>query len=357
MKSQRGFNLIDLLIGMAISLMGLLAVGQILLSFTQQRNTITQTLEAQSNGVMAMYLMEKDFTQAGYGLMNIQDCSRINWYFNGTGHYDDPYGPVTANLAFTTLPLKITDGGATGSDAFEVQYGNPRSGAPVAVAIQNQTGGYGTQINVASVAGFAQSDLIVTDVGGSCTMGQIDTPNTVSVSLNRPTAPAASYLYNTNARPAGAAAGWEAAVANTTLVANLGAFVSRRYRIANEVLQVADYNSAYTYSDLVDGIVFLKAEYGLDTNADGTVDVWSTGVPAVNVPGIGTQVVAIRLGLVARSPLYEKTAVDAPTVLTVLPAITTAPTSLAVTYAVPDTHYRYRTYYTVIPLRNAIWAR
>ena len=356
MRSQRGFNLIDLLIGMAISLMGLLAVGQVLLSFTQQRNTITQTLEAQSNGVMALYLMERDFTQAGYGLMNIQDCSRINWYFNGTGYYNDPFGVATTNLAFTTLPLKITDGGA-GSDAVEVQYGNPRSGVPVAVAIQTQTGGYGTAINVASVAGFAQSDLIVADVGGSCTMGQIDTPNTVAVSLNRPTAPAASYLYNTNTRPVGATAGWEAAVANTTLVANLGAFVSRRYRIANDILQVADYNSAYTYSNLVDGIVFMKAEYGMDTNSDGTVDVWSAGIPAVNVPGIGPQVIAVRIGLVARSPLYEKTAINAPSVLVVLPAITTAPTAAAVTYTVPDTHYRYRTYYTVIPLRNAIWAR
>jgi type IV pilus assembly protein PilW len=352
MKLQRGFNLIELLIGMAISMMGLLAVGQILLSFTQQRNTITQTLEAQSNGVMALYLMEKDFTQAGYGLMSIQDCSRINWYFNGTGYYNDPYGAATSNLAFTTLPLKITDGG-TGSDIFEVQYGNPRSGAPVAVAIQTQTGGYGTALNVASVAGFAQSDLIVTDVSGSCTMGQIDTPNAVSVSLTRPT----TYIYNTNTRPLGATAGWDAAAANTTLIANLGGFVSRRYRVVNETLQVADFSSAYTYSTLVDGIVFMKAEYGLDTNADGTVDVWSTGVTATNTAAIGNQVIAVRLGVVARSPLYEKNAVDAPTVLTVLPSIDVAPTSAAVTYTVPDTHYRYRTYYTVIPLRNVIWSR
>lgn len=356
MKTQRGFNLIDLLIGLAISLFGLLAVGQILLSFTQQRNTITQTLEAQSNGVLALYLMEKDLTQAGYALMNIQGCSRINWYLNGTGHYNDPYGAATTFLAFTTLPVKITDGGAGSSDVLEIQYGSPRSGAPVTVVTQTQAGGYGTPIQVASREGFAQGDLIVTDVGGSCTMGQIDEPNSGPPAfLNRPTGVA--YPYNTDTRPGAATTGWDAAVANTTLVANLGAFVSRRYQIINEALLMADYGTDYTYANLVDGIVFMKAEYGLDTDANGTVDSWTRGLVANNVPAIGAQVIAVRIGLVARSPLLEKTAVDAPAVLTILPAITTTPTAAAVTYTVPDTRYRYRTYYTVIPLRNVIWSR
>lgn len=357
MNSQRGFNLIDLLIGLAISLFGLLAVGQILLSFTQQRNTITQTLEAQSNGVLAQYLIEKDLTQAGYALMSIQDCAQINWYLNGTGHYNNPY--VTSALAaFTTLPVRITDGGAGNSDTLEIQYGNAASGAPVTVATQTQAGGYGTPIEVASREGFAAGNLIVTDVGGTCTMGQIAEPTTgPPASLNRPTG--AGYPYNTDSRPGAATTGWDAAVANTTLVANLGNFVSRRYQIINEALQMADYSTDYTYNNLVDGIVFMKAEYGVDAAGGGVVTEWRKGTAANNVAALGNQVIAVRIGLVARSPLLERDQVTDLTKLEVLPAITT-PSAAAVNY-VPDAanaaNFRYRTYYTVIPLRNVIWSR
>jgi hypothetical protein len=97
----------------------------------------------------------------------------------------------------------------------------------------------------------------------------------------------------------------------------------------------------------------MKAQYGLDTNSDGAIDSW--GSPSTVITN-AVQVLAVRVGLVARNPLYEKTEVTTDDTIVVLPAIT-SPNSAAVTYTIPDKHYRYKTYYSVIPLKNVFWGK
>ena len=101
-----GFSLIELMVGLTISLLGLLALGQIMLTFSQTRNSITQTTSAQSNGVMALYLIEKDLAQAGFSMMELQNCDRINFHFNGTSYDQAPLPtalPATGAVALTAL--------------------------------------------------------------------------------------------------------------------------------------------------------------------------------------------------------------------------------------------------------------
>jgi prepilin-type N-terminal cleavage/methylation domain-containing protein len=173
---HRGFSLIELMIGLAISLVGLLAIGQIMLTFSQQRNTISQTMNTQNNGVMALYLMERDLSQAGYGMMGL-GCDRINYYFNGTGYYNSPYsttnlpGASTGNIALTELPVRILSGG-TGSDTIEVQYGRSTSGVPGAEIIADQAA-YSSDYSIAAGAGFAVNDLFIARSGGICTLAQV----------------------------------------------------------------------------------------------------------------------------------------------------------------------------------------
>ena len=132
LRKQGGFNLIDLLIGMVIGIFGMLAVAVVFRDFGQARNTQVQASESQTNGTMALYLIERDLGQAGYGMMGLQNCAFIN-YHNGTSNfYDTPYGAATlpgiGTIALTTLPVRIVDGGAF-SDAIEIQYANSNSGA------------------------------------------------------------------------------------------------------------------------------------------------------------------------------------------------------------------------------------
>ena len=51
-------------------------------------------------------------------------------------------------------------------------------------------------------------------------------------------------------------------------------------------------------------IVQLQAQYGKDTDGDGAVDTWDEITPAA--PNAWLQVVAVRIGLVARSAMPER---------------------------------------------------
>jgi len=395
-RAQRGFSLIEMMVGLAISLAALMAVGQIMLAFSQQRATVTQTMATQSNGTMALYLLERDLAQAGYAMIYLQDCDRIHWSWNGTTFNVDPYStatrPGSGNVALTTLPVRIYDG-ATGSDTIDVQYGRPASGAPVAVITTGQAGTYGAAYNLSTLVGLADQDMVVADeptpigtVTNTCTLAQLSRDgsqpvgtspiDTATVSVAHGSASA----FNVTTRPTGTT-GWNIAVANSHLY-NLGSFTSRRYTVAvtggswaaatgfRTALQIAEF-PAFTASDLVDDIIFLKAQYGIDTNADGAVDQWVNGTSAIDNTTV-TTVLAVRIGIVARSPLLEKATVEAPATVSVIPAAAgvactmtdpasgecgTCAANMEVKCTVPDRRYRYKAYSTTIPLRNVIWGR
>jgi type IV pilus assembly protein PilW len=321
---HRGFSLIELMIGLTISLLGLAAVSQMMVAFSQKRNSITQTLAAQDNGVMALYRLERDVGQAGYGLMPLQTCATIA---NG------------ANPSFTPFPLVITDGGTGVSDMITIKGVNPASGIP-GTELDNTSGSTmtGSQYNVRSSLGFSVNDLVAAT--NTCTA----TPVT-SIS-----ATAIGYSYSP-ALPSSAVAGY---------LAYLGApgeFFNRQYAIGTQALTVADY-PAFTTNNLVDNIVFMKAQYGLSaTGASTVVTSWVSGATALNSANVN-RVVAVRIGVVAKATSSE--VVEQPDPLPLLPQIldpTGAEIGAAVTFPLPDTRTRYRAYSTIIPLKNSIWTR
>ena len=365
----RGFSMVDLLVGIAIGILGLLAVTKVLVDFNKSRNTTVQLMETQNNGAMAMYLLERDLAQAGYGLMPLLNCSTVQWYY------------TQQKSAFSPVPVAISDGGAS-SDVISVQYGKNSSGIPAVTITQNQPS-YTAPYTVASITGFIVGDQIVTDSGSVCTLGQVTTVNNVSYTISRTydavTPGNTPYLPDPSNLPANAGTAWhsdsaattQATVANLIAVngaqlVNLGQFVGNSYSASNNALNVGSF-PGYATTPLVDGVTMIKAQYGLDNNSDGIVDSWS---PGYNI-GAGTgfqvsntnakQVIAIRVGVVVRSPLFEKNVVAQPATLTVLPDTTGTLPGDSFTYTVPTAgngdHYRYKVYYTVIPLKNVIWGR
>lgn len=389
-KLHKGYSLIELMIGVTIGLFGMLAVSQVFVTFNQQRTTSTQTMEAQSNGVMALYLMERDLAQSGYGLMSMQSCEDgdaavdsdgdgtidndqdIHWYYA-------PAGCTTScglQTSLSTKPVSIVvgtgnpaDGIDVASDTILVQYAKASSGAPGATVLTAQAASSAELFQLASVAGFAIEDIAVANVANSCTLFQVTNVNTVDRSLAHITdytitvsgvTENRTSAYNPAALPA--APGWETAAADS-LIVNLGALISRRYSLsADGVLQMQGYTDT-TPATLVEGIVYMKAQYGLNNaggSTDKSVDLWTTDLTTITTAGKVdySKVLAVRVGVVARSPLYEKDAVDAPTTLTVLPEILDAggvTIGAELTYTVPDDHFRYKVYSTIIPLRNVIW--
>lgn len=324
-RRQTGFSLIELMIGLTISLLGLVAVGQMMMSFSKQRSSITQTLAAQDNGVMALYRLERDIGQAGYGLMPLINCASIA---NG------------ASPSFTPYPVVITDGG-TSSDMITVKGTNPASGVPgTELDSASGTTMTGSQYNVRSSNGFSVNDFVAAT--NTCTM----TPIT-SVS-----ATAIGYSY-APALPSSSDAGY------LVYFGAAGEFFNRQYAVNATSLTVADY-PAFTTNNLVDNIVFLKAQYGLSDTANSTaVTSWVSGATALSSANV-SRVVAIRVGVVARAAASEGNVIDQPNPLTVLPQVLNAADTeigAAVSFALPDTRTRYRAYYTVIPMKNVIWTR
>lgn len=329
MRRQRGFNLIELLIGLTISLMGLAAVSQVMMTFSKKRNAITQTMAAQDNGVMALYRMEKEISQAGYGLMavtglpTLQTCATITDGAN----------------SFSPVPVQIVDNGAGNSDEIRLVYAYTTSGLPGTEL--NASGGYtmtSTQYNVRANVGFSVGDKVVAT--NNCI---VTTVNSVASQL--------AIGFN----PA------QTASTNSGYVANLGpnGIVGRHFAVTSGALTMGEY-PAYTANNLVDEIVYLKAQYGLAANSTATVvSSWVSGSTAINSGNVA-RLIAVRVGVVARSALRENETIDQPNPLPLLPEVTDSggvSIGAAATYSVPDARYRYRAYSTVIPLKNVIWTR
>ncbi|MBL0075072.1 MAG: PilW family protein [Rhodocyclaceae bacterium] len=344
MRQQRGFNLVELMIGLTISLMGLAAVASMMMTFSKNRGSVAQTQAAQDNGVMALYRLERDVGQAGYGLMDLQGCTPT--IVNGDG----------TNPSFAVLPISIGFVGAGVSDTILVQGTNPVSGIP-GTELSSPTAGGNTMTSsrfyVRSSLGFNIDDRVVTNaLAPDCTLVTVTAIDQVAAAGP---VPAHSIISFTPALSASALPGF---------LANFGPgviggrdFFSRRYAIGLTGLTVADF-PAYTTSNLVDNIVFMKAQYGLaDTASSTTVTRWVSGATLIDNTNV-QRVIALRVGVVARSTKREDAEIDQPNPLPLFDEkADSAGGTDAVSFTIPDMNIRYRAYSTIIPLKNVIWTR
>jgi type IV pilus assembly protein PilW len=353
-RHERGFNLVEMMVGITIGLLGLLAVTTVFVNFNKHNKVQTSLIESQSNGAMAIFLMERDIDLAGFGFMNLQGCTCT--LASGPSTPAFCIGSSTSNTvrAQSSIPIIITDGGAN-SDTIEVRYGTPSSGLS-ALTMATSQANYGDPLQLQSVAGVVVGDKLVLNRGGSCAAYQATdiTPySAVTPSLTRTVSIASTMAnnlptINPTAQPS---VGYPTAMINDQ-VTNLGQYVDKVYSVNPNTQQLLEQPDAtLNVTDaIVDNIVYLKAELGIDTVGDQKIHQWSKPVGAI---ANYSTVLAVRVGVVARTQATDSDAPTPPT-LVVLPAI---PSSAGneLDYAVPDTRYRYKVYYTIIPLRNMIW--
>jgi type IV pilus assembly protein PilW len=334
-----------MMIGITVGMLGMLAVSTVFVSFNKHRTVETSLMEAQSNGAMALYLLERDLDRAGYAFMELQGCTCT--YVSGGG------ATLTSNPAFcerrpsdvlvhaqSAIPLFITDGGNQ-SDSIFIQYGTPGGGLPISQVLTKQND-VSDDFQLKSIAGITVNDKLVMNRGGACALYQA---TDFSGSLKT-----VVHAQNTiNPDPtAWPAVGYDTAFPDDQLI-NLGQYVSKNFHVDEAAAQLLE-NTGPQYDNdtpVVENIVYLKAEVGIDTDGDKRVNSWSK--PA-SITDYGA-VAAIRVGVVARSQATEN---DSPTAATleVLPAITGGAKQ---DYTVPDRKFRYKVYYTIIPLRNMLW--
>ena len=378
-----GFSLVEVMVAMVIGLLGIIVMMQVFSAVEKQKRTTTGGDDAINSGSIALYGVERDIRQSGWGInaLPLIGCS-VSGLAVGVSI---PLVPVTINSALIT-------GQDDNTDTLLVISGN----------------GNGT----------VEGDFIVSQGGdnfGVQTLKAFNPPDRVVATPSTRPAPCSLASY-TVAPITGSTVALTTTITDPTVMTNgklynLGAnpFI-RAYAIRNGTLTMCNYRTAdcgaaanntdpAIWVPIANGVISLRAQYGRDTATaamDGIADVWDQAVATTATPVStdGTKntnacgllrVSALRIALAARSNQPERTLdwpaltlhVTTPQTIDVASSTTTplpwaGSSQVAFTInateagnvqivpASPDAtatwptwqDFRYKVFQTVVPLRN-----
>lgn len=374
-RRQAGMSLVELMVGMLIGLIGIVIITHVYVTNEQQKRATTAAGSAQTNGAIALFAIERDLRQAGFGLNHSRafecncnpgantGCSAIQHYYGGTYSFP-PAGSVSgARGGLTLYPVIITDL-PNKPDTLSIFYGSDNErvlATQMTIAMANA----GSDIQLDGTAGFDVGNLVVLQNSTTCALVEV-------------TGVTASALQHSGGSWNPSGGGTLPSFGAGAYIFNLGsAPVWRSYGIAYDIgtdtnrgiLQLTDNYRVLTQGavseDIMNDIVDLQAQYGKDTNGDGIIDLWTKQLPAVTGTNFAAsdimQIKAVRLAVLARSEEWVKPAVPG-----VCDATTSAnrPTwggTAALPFPTFDAAgvlpscYKYRVFETMVPLRNMIW--
>lgn len=361
LRAQRGLTLVELMVSVVLGMLTVLVVTQVTLQAEGRRRTISMGSDAQVNGSLALFAMQRDIQMSGYGAVVQPDALGCTV----TGKFG-----AAAAFSFPLAPVVITNGLNGAPDTLTVLLSRTGdSSVPARITeIHPQAN---SSFVVDAAMGVRAGDLMIAvpktqSANTQCALVQVTTntaaPATTLSSTRIPHTSAGSSWNQSAALPAG---GY---VVDSYLL-NMGDMVARTYSVsATQNLQTTERSRAngnVNTADLFPQIVTLQALYGKDTDADDVVDTYDNTTPNTNAGWL--QVRTIRLAIVARSNQFEKTPVTTSQPLwdvgsTTVQGTVTAnchTSSQCITLQVNQTpdwqHYRYKVYETVIPLRNVLW--
>lgn len=390
---QAGMSMVELMVAMAIALIGTIIIFQVFEVSEGIRRTTTSGGDAQQNGQIGLYVVESDLRNAGMG---INDTPYAGCNANA---YDSTRAPTNFNLLMS--PVSIVGGAAnTAPDSLSIFYGSQYTVAN-STTITATMGSATANVKVIPSGryGFRTGDLLllmqpgtnncelmeVTALVGSDEIAHLSTAYTLDWVAAGPVGVASRF------NPAAGSFAFGGTGAAATRVFNLGnpydkngvyningptTPVYNTYSIVANQLVVASKFSGAAAAPIADNIVHMRALYGLDDGVNnGTV-----AINALYNPGDGLidryvdaatfdamaikpwqYIAVIKVVLVARSINAEKpsggggcdTTAAAPTWSG--SAFAGLQTSLDLSADASWQCYRYRVFETTIPLRNWIW--
>ncbi len=336
--NQYGFTLVEIMVGLVIGLIATLAIMQTIAAFEGQKRTTVGSADAQLNGNIAMYNIQRQVQMAGYGLP-IFDASSLK---NDSplkcnpSTIDNDGLPATPQVDF--FPIAITDGGAAGSDQITVRYFNSASGGLPVNVISKPVGG--TLFGVENTMGCAVGNIALVVRGTTCSAGIVDP-------VANPNLNTTDFTNITLMGPDVAAMSTGSSAADYARLSCLGALNQFVFRINNNQLES---NNQPVISD----IVSMQAQYGVSaTSTSNQITAWVDATNAWVTPSIAdrNRIRAIRLAIVARNGVQEKE-----NVTTVAPTTWAGGPVIDLSANADWQKYRYRLYQMVIPLRNMTWS-
>lgn len=349
-------SLVELLVAAAIGIIASLAIFQVFAVFEGQKRTTTSGGEAQTSGTLALFTVERELRQAGYGINNLEFLGcKIQGRDALSGN----------NFTLDLLPVLITQGALGAPDTITVMYGSGEL-LPNPASISQSMPSASSDYKVSNPYGFQEGDIVIAaEAGKDCTLAQVSNLPGGAIPTGEVVHNPGKYTdpdtgtqkdvrYNPSAFPPGSGISY---TTNAKLF-NIGSLPSNNiYSVLNGQLmqQRMLFGAAPPGgTPLFDNVVQLQAQYGKDTNNDGVVDLFDEITPATTAQW--AQVLAVRVAVVARSGLYEKEEVS-PATIRMWEDSAAAPTTAGPvwTLTADDRHYRYKVFQTVVPLRNLIW--
>lgn len=385
-----GVSLIETMVGLTLGLIVIIVITQAWGVFEGQRSRTSSSSTAQENGLIAITQLEQSIRNAGSGMnASLFQCAQIfSIYDDGTTTSSPAPGiPSTA-----PAPVVITNGSATGSDTIQITWSGELTGS-IASSVTAEDPQQNAVINLDNVHHFSEvptpcsatdkhEHLVACRNGTQCVVMQVTNVLEASLKLNANKGTCAPYnpvanCYNSG----GACETWPIITTGDSCFA-IGSFTTTTYSVnANNQLQAVVSSPGLTETQiLADNIVSLQAQYGVAPAGSQNVDCWTEAaasgnssfghcniswVPAALTGANVSRIKAVRLVVVARSTKLEGGNVTA--TCTNNAGTNNGPCAWSDTAAnkaplidlsanADWQRFRYRTYQTIIPLRNVIWA-
>jgi type IV pilus assembly protein PilW len=164
-SGSRGFSIVELLVGVAVGLLAILAVVQTLGVYENQRRTTTSGSDAQQSGLMGMFAIEEAIRNAGSGYASDPTLSCVNFF-----SYSDPDGPGPLTVSTTAFgsatPAQLINnaggaGGPSSTDALEVRAASRITGSIPTWLTGNGMNAASRTLPVERAFDFAVNDLIL----------------------------------------------------------------------------------------------------------------------------------------------------------------------------------------------------
>lgn len=361
-RGFQGFSLVEILVAMVISLLGILIIFQVFEMSEGIKRTSTSGGDAQQNGLLALVAIERAARMSGFGI-NYAPLLGCTVQGSESGR----------NITFTLTAAEIADEVSAAGDSITAVYGNSDlllAPPKLTTAVSTTS----TFFKVDNRYGFNINDMIIVgQVGKTCSLAQATALPTATGQKDQVDRGAGNF---NSANLSAAYDTWDNTSQSGGRLYSIGATPGvMLYSIdaGSGRLMVRNVVTSGIAEALAEGIVQLQAQYGKDTSviADGSVDAWDTTAPTT--PDGWSRVLALRLAVVARSALAQKPGADGkcrdindpndPTKPLTDPTkrLKWAGGSLDVTYLTTAntdwTCYRYRVFETMVPLRNLIWTQ
>lgn len=381
-RRARGFSLVELLVSVLVGMLAIVFATRLFVTSEQNKSAAVGGSDAVQNGMLAMFSISNDASQAGWGL-NDTLLSGCDTTFSDTAGFALPT-VMRGAVATTPLAPVIIESGGTGSDRITLMAGSAMSGVGSERLRDNYAGASSINVATNQPFGYLQGTVVVVapePAGGKCALAQLSaTPPGFTLSFDAGSA----FRFNRAALGNAYSAG-QARVYNLGPLAQL-AFHTWSVSNGNLMLRATDLAGAAgapaagAPAAVADNIVAIKAQYGFDTRAAAAfnpatgmqVAAWSATMTDADGDGVTAgagdfqRVAAVRIAVIARSKMPEKPdAVTKQCTATTAPLTVFAGRSPATVAAAPVTVnvdtiagwqcYRYRAFETIVPVRNAAW--